>query len=283
MKLKLLFLKGLPASGKSTFAKSLVAEQPDRWVRVNKDGLRQLLHDGRWSKGREKLVMQMERALAEEALRSGLSVVVDDTNFAPRHEATFRQMAEKHGAEFVVQVFDASVEVCIERDLKRPNPVGKDVILRMFYQHQCEPVGVDVSGLRPAIICDIDGTLALMKGRGPFEWMKVGTDAINRPVYQTVGAMQRDGLDLLIVSGRDGCCEAETRDWLTRNRIEFDGLWMRPAGNTEKDAVIKARIYDEHIRGKYNVLAVFDDRPQVVRLWRSLGLFVFDCGNGVEF
>lgn len=280
--MKVLFLKGLPASGKSTFAKELVAKEPDRWVRVNKDGLRQLLHDGKWSKGREKLVQQMERSMAEEALRSGLSVVVDDTNLAAKHEATFRQIAERHGAEFEVRFFDLPVETCIERDLKRSSPVGKDVILRMFYQHLCEPSPAFEKALPMAIICDLDGTLAKMKDRGPFEWSKVGQDDLNDPVYDAVCSMAEDA-QLLIVSGRDGSCESQTRDWLLRQGIDPAHLFMRPAGNMEKDSVIKRRIYDEHIRGKYNVLAVFDDRPQVVRLWRSLGLFVFDCGNGVEF
>src|SRR5947208_739238 len=130
---EVLFLKGLPASGKSTFAKDLVAKEPDRWVRVNKDSLRTMLHYGKWSRGREKTVQAMQRAMAEEALRAGMSVIVDDTNLAPKHEETYRLMAERHGAEFEVKAFDATVEECIERDRKRLNPVGKDVILRMFY------------------------------------------------------------------------------------------------------------------------------------------------------
>jgi hypothetical protein len=58
---------------------------------------------------------------------------------------------------------------------------------------------------------------------------------------------------------------------------------MRPEGSMEKDTVVKKALYDEHIKSRYNVLGVFDDRPCMVRLWRSLGLFCFDCGNGIEF
>lgn len=116
---KVLFLKGLPASGKSTFAKDLVAKEPDTWVRVNKDSLRTMLHDGKWSRGREKTVQAMQRAMAEQALADGMSVIVDDTNFAEKHETTYRQMADRHGAEFEVKFFEATVEECAERDLKR--------------------------------------------------------------------------------------------------------------------------------------------------------------------
>jgi hypothetical protein len=88
---------------------------------------------------------------------------------------------------------------------------------------------------------------------------------------------------MMIVSGRDESCRPQTEEWLRRNGVLHDDLFMRPEGSMEKDTVIKRRIYDEHIRDHYNVLAVFDDRPCVVRLWKSLGLFVFDCGHGYEF
>lgn len=280
---KVLFLRGLPASGKSTYAKQLVSQEPDHWVRVNKDSLRTMLHDGKWSKGREKLVQQMQRAMAEDALKAGLSVIVDDTNFAPKHEATYRQMAEKHGAEFSILNFPANVEECIERDLKRPNPVGKDVILKMFYQScRTEPPHIR-DDLRTAVIFDMDGTLAIMNDRGAYDWEKVGNDLPNSPVIQAFHAFCDAGRYMIIVSGRDGVCRPQTEEWLRRNGIVYDELFMRPAGNTEKDTIVKQRIYDEHIKGKYNVLAVFDDRPCVVRFWRQQGLFVFDCGNGVEF
>ena len=280
----LLFLRGLPGSGKSTYAKQLVNEEPDRWVRVNKDSLRAMLHDGKWSKGREKLILDTQRAMADHALASGLSVIVDDTNFASKHEEFYRQLAKKHGAEFELHEFQASVEECVERDLKRPNPVGKDVILKMFYQ-SCPPPTAFVSGLPSAVICDLDGTLALMNGkRGPFEWDKVGGDGVNKSVEIVLQAFSRLGLHhILLLSGRDGICRSETEMWLSDHSVHYHQLWMRPAGNTEKDVVIKRRIWEENIKDKFNVWAVFDDRPCVVRFWRSLGLFVFDCGNGYEF
>jgi predicted kinase len=277
-----LFLKGLPASGKSTFAKDLVAKEPDTWVRVNKDSLRTMLHDGKWSRGREKIVQSMQRAMAEQALQNGLSVVVDDTNLAPKHEDTYRQLADRYGAEFEVRLFGASVEECLERDSKRTDSVGKDVICRMFYDFMCKKPVEPIEG-QNAVVFDIDGTLAKMKDRGPFEWEKVGQDELNRPVQTALKAFQETGFAVLIVSGRDGSCEELTKEWLARNQIEYDGFWMRPAGSMEKDTVIKERIYREHIEGKFNVVGVFDDRPSVVRFWRSQGLFVFDCGNGVEF
>lgn len=282
---KILFLKGLPASGKSTFAKELVSKEPDTWVRVNKDDLRFMLHDRKWSKGREKTVEAMQVALAQEALERGQSVIVDNTHLSQRHENIWRDIAKLHNAEFEVKEFDTSVEECLERDQKRAIPagaVGKDVILQMFYQSQCQPYEHNPD-LPNAIICDIDGTLAMMKDRGAYEWDKVKNDTVNEAVKLMLQLADNTLIQILLLSGRDGSCEVETREWLSENGIEYTQLWMREAGNTEKDTIIKRRLFDEHVAGKYNVLCVFDDRPCMVRMWRQMGLFCFDCGNGIEF
>jgi hypothetical protein len=55
---------------------------------------------------------------------------------------------------------------------------------------------------------------------------------------------------------------------------------MRPVGDMRKDSVVKAEIFDREIRGRYHVVAVFDDRDQVVKTWRSLGLTVFQVAEG---
>jgi hypothetical protein len=47
---------------------------------------------------------------------------------------------------------------------------------------------------------------------------------------------------------------------------------MRPANDFRKDSLIKKEIYENDIKGKYNVIMVYDDRNQVVDVWRGLGL-----------
>jgi len=46
--LTVLLLKGLPASGKSTYAKSL--SSTCNYIRVNKDDLRAMMFGGNWTK-----------------------------------------------------------------------------------------------------------------------------------------------------------------------------------------------------------------------------------------
>lgn len=131
-----------------------------------------------------------------------------------------------------------------------------------------------------AIIVDIDGTLAKMNGRGPFEWDRVGEDLVNEPVRKMVNTYA-DKAQVIIFSGRDSVCRPETETWLALNNVRYDALFMRPEGNFEKDSIIKRRLYDENILGKYDIDFVVDDRNQVVDMWRKdLGLTCFQVDYG---
>lgn len=131
-----------------------------------------------------------------------------------------------------------------------------------------------------AIIVDVDGTLALRGDRSPYDWSKVGLDTVNEPIADIVRAYDLRSVFVLVVSGRDGSCVNATGAWLRRYDIPFDRLFMRPAGNTEKDSIIKKRIFDDMIRDKFDVLFVLDDRNQVVEMWRSLGLVCLQVAPG---
>ena len=55
---------------------------------------------------------------------------------------------------------------------------------------------------------------------------------------------------------------------------------MRKKGDQRPDYVIKNEIYDAEIIPNYDVLAVFDDRDQVVRHLRKRGITVFQVAPG---
>ena len=130
--MKLLMLYGIPASGKSTYARKLVEQ--GNWVRVNKDDLRDQLHNGKWSRANEKIILKARDAIIEVALRNGQNVVVDDTNLHKMHQETFRALAANHGADFDMKFFYVTVEEAIERDLNRERTVGEHVIRTMVSQ-----------------------------------------------------------------------------------------------------------------------------------------------------
>lgn len=134
-----------------------------------------------------------------------------------------------------------------------------------------------------AIICDLDGTLALMNNRGPFEWSKVGEDDINTTINALLHRYKHDEevpLDIILVSGRDGVCRKETEEWLDVHCVDYDLLFMRPEGDKRKDLIVKREIFENEIKNKYNIEFVLDDRNQVVEMWRSLGLTVFQVAEG---
>lgn len=276
---KVIILKGLPASGKSTWAKEQIENNPNKYKRVNKDDLRAMMDNGKWSRDSEKLVLAVRDAIILEALERGKHVIVDDTNLHPKHVTHITELV-KGKATVEEKFFDISVENAIVRDLKRPVSVGEKVIRSMYNQFlkpETEKYVPDTS--KPtAYIFDVDGTLAEMDGRSPFDWHLVSTDKVKLTTKDILGALAEHH-KIIIFTGRDGVCEGETKEWLTSNKIKYDHFDIRPAGNTEKDSIIKKRMFDK-IKDDYNILGVFDDRDQVVEMWRGLGLQCFQVNYG---
>jgi predicted kinase len=286
------FFKGLPGSGKSTEALRMVREGNGAYVRVNKDDLRAMLHAGHFSKGNEDQVLRIRDQIMRDALLNGKHVIVDDTNFEPKHRAAVEAIAEevrsaKGTCVVKERFFDTPLEDCIARDLKRQNSVGEKVIRTMYNKHlrpakpEIAPLVQDAA-LPRAVIVDIDGTLAKMHERGPFEWQKVGQDRPHEDIIALVHALKPTHT-IIFMSGRDEVCRSATVAWLDfhlRHIPAPELLLMRPAGNMEKDAVIKERLFRDHIYGKYHVDYVIDDRDQVVRMWRDLGLRCLQVADG---
>jgi predicted kinase len=294
---RLLITRGLPASGKTTFARKL---QPGV-VRVNRDDLRRMLHGQRlFTQWAEAQVTHAQRAAVEALLRARASVIVDDTNLRAKVVREWAEMAARHGASFEVHDFtDVPLAECVRRDAGRPedDQVGEDAIRRMHERYLAGkntplPVPfVDPGGpgvvyepdpeLPPVVLVDIDGTVALMAGRSPFEWHRVGEDAPNPAVIAAVRAMHAAGHAIVFCSGRDEVCRAETEAWLELFvDVPYEGLFMRPEGDSRKDSIVKREIFDSEIRDRWRVVGVFDDRQQVVRMWRALGLTVFQVAEG---
>lgn len=278
---KLVMLKGLPASGKSTYAKELVKQG---YKRVNKDDLRAMIDNGKWSNKNEEIVKSIQESMVHTFIDRGYNVVVDDTNFA--YEDKWKGIASYLEADFEIKYFDTPVQECIKRDMFRGDKtVGADVIQGM-YRKYIEPHLKKPEFVRGAPYCyivDIDGTIARMKDRRPYDWHLVGND---EPIVEVISlvndlkAAHKGACKVILLSGRDSVCRSETIEWLAKQGVPYDELYMRPQGDMRKDCIIKKELYDAHVLGKFNVLGVFDDRDQVVELWRSLGLQTYQCNYG---
>lgn len=304
--MKLTVTRGLPGSGKTTWAEDQIAGFQKTMARVNRDDLRRMLHGaGLFTHETEQQVTRAQQSSVEHLLRSGVSVIVDDTCLRARYLRAWMEMADRVGAVFEVQDFtDVPVETCIERDSERPvgrGQVGADVILGMHKRYLAGrslplpvPALTPTSAGRPyepvpgtplAVMVDIDGTVALHGDRDPYDTSRYHEDTVNIPVVRAVKAMSDAGHAVLMCSGRDAAFRPVTAEWLFENvckahHLPYHGLFMRPEGDTRRDDVVKLELFDAHVRDRYTVTCVFDDRDRVVKAWRGIGLTVLQVADG---
>ena len=88
--------------------------------------------------------------------------------------------------------------------------------------------------------------------------------------------------DIIYVTARPADYREDTMKWLAEQRIYPNVLLMRASGDRRPDDQVKESIYNSYLK-QYNVVAVFDDRPVVIRMWEKNGLKVINCGFGKEF
>jgi len=282
--LKVIILKGLPASGKTIYCNKLLLKN-NNYKRIGKDFLRAMLDNDKWSKDNEKFILNVRDNLIVLALANGKHVIVDDTNLHDKHEKRITEYVRSIKAFDNVQIetkfFDVELEECIKRDLNREKSVGEKVIRDMYNQFLKPKQEVYQPNLdKPkAIICDIDGTVAKMVDRSPYDISRVDEDIVQENIRDILDRYREDH-EIIMVSGRDGGCRDKTITWLEDNGVPYDYLYMREEGNNEKDYVIKKRIFDTYIRDNFNVVLILDDRDRIVQMWRSLGLTCLQVAEG---
>lgn len=276
---KVILTKGLPASGKSTWAKQQLLENPGHFKRICKDDLRAMLDASKWSKHNEQFVLKVRDSLILAALQEGCHVLVDDTNLHEKHEQAIRELVKGQAVVEIQDFTDVPIETCIERDLARPHSVGEKVI-RSMYRQFLRPTAkppIYHADLPEAIICDLDGTLALINGRNPYDAEKCEFDLVNGPIADIIETTNHT---ILLVSGRSEAHRPQTERWLQSHHIRYMTLFMRPESDIRKDALVKRELYEQHILGRYNIHYILDDREQMVQMWRSLGLTCLQVADG---
>ena len=277
---------GLPASGKTTWALQFIKDNPE-YYNVNRDDIRLMLQGrgryNKFTKTREQLVSNIQFNTADFILEDGKSLIVSDTNLNPMVQQKWKDFAKSRNVPIVEKLFtDIPLGVILERDKLREFPVTGNIITGMFekYQSTYWPKPAFDTSLPNAIIVDVDGTIAHMHNRRPYQWDKVIEDFPKMDIINIVNSLHQNGVTVIICSGRDGVAYEDTKFWLDEHNVEYDHFYIRGTGDSRKDYVIKEEIYDEHIKGKYNIVSVFDDRDQVVWLWRHLGLTCLQVNYG---
>ncbi|WP_404953173.1 RNA ligase [Streptomyces sp. 147326] len=302
-------MTGLPASGKTTAARALQARSGGRMRRVNLDDLRAMLDLPDPTRSRsfahEQTVLEVQDAAVRAAVDGGFDVVVDNTHLT-KHIPKRLKAAVGGLATFVVHDFtDVPLEECLRRDAARERQVGEEIIRILAEKHEKARKGgwrltaewlngtsgtaavppvtayVPDPALPAAVLCDIDGTLALTGDRGPYDFSRCELDLLNESVRHALDAFKRaDGDAIVLLSGRSEEHRPQTESWLRRHGVPYDELWMRAAGDTRRDDVVKAELFDAHVRHRYAVRMSLDDRDRVVAVWRRMGLPTWQVNYG---
>lgn len=143
--MKILITKGLPASGKTTWAKVWCNDNPE-YKRINKDDLRMMLDNGKWTPENEKFIVNARNVLIRAAMIRGLGIVIDDTNLAQKHVDIIQEIVNvynrveegnKSSKKYEIEIVDfthVDLQTCIDRDEAREGKVGEKVIRGMYDQ-----------------------------------------------------------------------------------------------------------------------------------------------------
>ena len=287
MKQKVIICKGLPSSGKTTWAEAFVTKNWN-YVRVNRDTLRSLL--GReFSKPLENIVKTARDTLIREALVSHFNVVVDDTNLDPSVVKHLLEVVASvdPSIEIEIKYFNVELEECLRRNERRVNKVPAKVIVDMWERY-LKPQSSHPSyyphkeGLPLVVVCDLDGTLALKGDRNIYDYQKVGLDIPHKPVSSFLNFLANEGsVDFIFCSGRKRECRGETIKWI-KDHIHCSHflLFMRENEDNRKDAIVKVELWERYIKDKYNIWFWLDDRQQVVDALRKVGIPVWQVAPG---
>ena len=143
---KIVLCRGIQGSGKTTWAKQWVLEDPEHRVRFNNDDIRNMLGKY-WVISREHLVSDIKKDFMVSAMEFGYDIVVDNMNFNPKEIEYYENLVDStlgymncYSLEY--KDFFIPLEVCIERDSKRENPIGEEVIRKTYERYKSIIEGV---------------------------------------------------------------------------------------------------------------------------------------------
>lgn len=289
--MKLLAMRGISGSGKSTYVETL---KQQGWAVVSRDNIRETVFKDYQSVD-EDAVTAIQDNMIGVLLKAGRNVCVDDTNIRVKYLRRFAEIAAKHNAEFDVKTIHCDIDEAIRRVQARAAAGGRDVpegVIRKqaqglksskldmneLYTPTWQPY-IPNPDLPRAIIFDLDNTLAHNNGhRSPYDYTRVLDDELVESVADTIS--RYDDVVRIAMSGREETCRADTEQWLRYHGVHFDHLFMRREGDGRKDSIVKYELFDENVRGVYDILFIMDDRVQVCQMWRSIGLKVYQVEFG---
>ena len=132
---KIILCRGIQGSGKTTWAKQWVLEDPEHRVRFNNDDIRNMLGKY-WVPSREPIVQIMKSSFISGAAIFRMDVVIDNMNLNSKELDYWKDIANMFNYDLEFKDFFIPLQECIERDSKRPNPIGEEVIRKTYEKYK---------------------------------------------------------------------------------------------------------------------------------------------------
>ena len=139
---KIILCRGIQGSGKTTWAKQWVLEDPEHRVRFNNDDIRNMLGKY-WVPSRESLVSTIKMNFLIQATNFGYDIIIDNMNLNPKEVTFYKEFIDSYNRgdhdkqyELEFRDFKTPLDVCIERDSKRENPIGAGVITSTYNRYK---------------------------------------------------------------------------------------------------------------------------------------------------
>jgi predicted kinase len=258
----------------------------------------------KFRKDNEEYVRSVQCSSAEYAVQNKWNIVVSDTNLNPEVRKKWKEFATEHGYTYKEHNFFTEykkdktfeheffaikgfVKQCKERNLLREKSVPESVIDDMAekYLYTFDKVMNTpevLASTEEYIIVDVDGTVAHMHNRSPYNETKVRDDLPDPEVILSVLAEKNYlGRKVIVFSGRKEATMEDTKAWFNDHNVPYDFMFMRATDDNRSDDIVKYELYMQHVYGKLNVVKVYDDREKVCQMWRELiGLKVFQVEPG---
>lgn len=292
--LKAIITVGAAGSGKSTWARNLASQHPGEYVIIERDAIRHANGIGPvGDSAQERFVTKVQNGQIEAALLDGLVPIVANTNTNKDIRKSLIRQLHKYGADVEVHVVHPPLDVVLAQNAERGGAmVPEDVVRRMWQSIESQKDSIQSvyrlpevqpyrhSAREKVIVVDIDGTVADSVGiRSPHDYSRVSEDKAHHNVIDIVRAMSAT-YKIIFVSGRKDDCRNVTVQWLNRHVGVPYTLFMREAADDRADFIIKNEIYDRDVIPFYDIIAVLDDRDQVVTHLRARGITVLQVAPG---
>lgn len=296
---KVIICRGIQGSGKSTWAKAWVLEDPENRIRINNDTITEMWGEPFGTKGLYQRLKNFRKKLLEDSLYEGLDVVVDNMNLSEDSVNEIKSVVETFnrntGGSYTIEFkdfLDVPLEVCLERNANRSNSLDESIIRKTYKTYRNKIASIlnnnmlsNLKSKNPdfadCIIVDMDGTLCFNTTGRPFYGVpdKMLEDAPCENLINLVNTLSKT-CHVIILTGRDESAREATVKWLENHKVIYDSLIMRKLNDFRSGDIVKKELYEQYVLDNYNVLFVLEDSRKCVDMWRKEGLLCLQPNNG---